>query len=323
MIITKAPFRVSLFGGSTDYRDFYERNGSLIIGTTIDKYVYSSIRFKPLIISDSTVLTYSKREEVKNISDIQHPLIREILKYYKVNRAIDLHTFSDIPQRSGLGGSSSFAVAIIYALRVMMGMETKKKILAKDAIIIERDILKEPGGIQDQIWASYGGINSIHIDKNGCFDVRPLPVCDDFVESLENSLVMVYTNHQRKDEGSIARSHENKDKTSILQLAEAAYTAFKNEDIETIGKLLLESWNEKKKISNLITNQTIVDVGESMISAGAYGVKLLGSGGAGFMVGICDPISKKRIIEIHRNDIFDVKFENVGVSSVYKELSDV
>ena len=217
MILVKAPFRVSFFGGSTDYADFYEQHGSFIFGCTINKYAYLSIRNKPKILSEASTISYSKFERVKNLSDIENPLIRETLKYFGINGAIEFISFSDIPSRTGLGGSSSYCVGMSHLLRTFLGKNISKNQIARDAIEIERNILKESGGIQDQIWAAYGGLNTIEIRKNGNFFVKPLPITNEFRGHLRDSMVLIYSNEQRVS-NNVAKSHENKDKTPILKI---------------------------------------------------------------------------------------------------------
>jgi D-glycero-alpha-D-manno-heptose-7-phosphate kinase len=246
MIITKSPFRLSLFGGSSDYKEFYEEHGSFLIGTTIDKYNYLSIRRRPRIMPKKSILTYSKFEEVEKLDEITNPLIRETLKYFKINFPIECNSFTDIPGRTGLGGSSSYCVGLSLALRHLIGLDIDKRTLAEDAIMIERIILQESGGIQDQIWAAYGGFNSIEISPKGWFEVKPLPVTEDFTEEFQNSMLLIYTGAQRFTD-SIAKSHENKDKTNILNLSKMAYESFIKQDIKTIGELLYSSWKEKPK----------------------------------------------------------------------------
>jgi D-glycero-alpha-D-manno-heptose-7-phosphate kinase len=217
MLIVKSPFRISLFGGSTDYKDYFQKKESFIIGTTIDKYVYMSIREKPKIFSNEIVLSYSVLEKIKTYDDIKNPLIRETLKYHNIQFPIEFTSFTDIPSRTGLGGSSSFCVGLTFAVRNLLNLSTSKKIISDDAIHIERVILNESGGIQDQIWASYGGTNSIQINKDGNFSVKPLPITEDFKKELENSMVLIYTNEQRSSE-EIAKSHEQKNKDNKITL---------------------------------------------------------------------------------------------------------
>jgi D-glycero-alpha-D-manno-heptose-7-phosphate kinase len=315
MLIVKSPFRISLFGGSTDYKDYFEKKESFIIGTTIDKYVYMSIREKPKIFSNEIVLSYSILEKIKTYNDIKNPLIRETLKYHNLQFPIEFTSFTDIPSRTGLGGSSSFCVGLTFAVRNLLNSDISKKIVADDAIHIERVILSESGGIQDQIWASYGGTNSIQISKDGNFSVKPLPITVDFKNELENSMVLIYTNEQRSS-GEIAKSHEEKNKDNILEISKKAYNSIIQEDIKTIGSLLYETWNEKKNISPLISNNNIDNIIDICMSFGAYGAKLLGSGGCGFVLVICNKNVKTKIVDTFKNNIMEFKFEKEGVSRI-------
>lgn len=316
IIIVRSPFRLSFFGGSSDYREFYEQHGSLLIGTTINKYNYISLRNRPNIMPNKSVAVYSKLEEVSSFDEISNPLIRETIKYFNPKNPIEFNSFTDVPGRTGLGGSSSYCVGLCYALRKILNLPSTKKILAKDAILIEREILKEHGGIQDQIWASYGGLNSITIDKNGDFFVRPLPVTSTFASELESSIVLLYTGGQRFSD-EIAKGHKDKDKTNIHQIAKDAYKLFINENLPEIGKLIYETWKEKEKISPLISTTEISNIIKRVMELGAYGAKLIGSGGCGFIMAICDSVSKKRITEQFPNLILEVKFDKEGITQIY------
>lgn len=316
MILVKSPFRVSFFGGSTDYADFYEQHGSFIFGCTINKYAYLSIRNKPKILSEESTVSYSKLERVKNLNEIENPLIKETLKYFDVNGSIEFISFSDIPSRTGLGGSSSYCVGMSHLLRTFLGKEISKKQIAKDAINIERNILKESGGIQDQIWAAYGGLNTIEIKKDGDFFVKPLPLSHEFRGHLRDSMILIYSKEQRSCD-NIARSHENKDKTNILKIAHEAYSHLLSEDVKSMGDLMYQAWLEKSKISNNISTQSVNSIISSCMNAGAYGAKLLGAGGCGFVLVLCDPIVKKRICEIFSESILDFDFDYNGACSIF------
>lgn len=317
MIIVKSPLRISFFGGSTDYESFYKEHGSFIIGSTIDKYVYLSLRKRPLILSKESVIVYSKLQSVKNLDELKNPLIRETLRYKDINFPIELTSFADVPSRTGLGGSSSFCVGLLHLINKVFIKEHKtKKNLVEEAIHIERNILNEAGGIQDAIWPTYGGLNTIEIKKTGEFLVKPLSITEDFSEELQNSMVMIYTNDQR-EQNSIAKSHEQKDKISILNIAKEAHKHFLNEDIESIGKMLYQSWLEKCKISNLISTGKIDIIVNEVMSMGAYGVKLLGAGGCGFLLVISDTITKQKIAEKFKDSVLNFRFEKDGVSQIY------
>jgi D-glycero-alpha-D-manno-heptose-7-phosphate kinase len=319
MIIVKSPFRISLFGGSTDYKEFYEKYGSFLIGTTIDKYCYLSMRNRPSILSKQYLCTYSKYELVDEISQIQNPLIRETLNYYKLNNPIEFFSFSDIPARTGLGGSSSYCVGMCYLISKLCNIKTSNKDIIKTAINIERNILKESGGIQDQIWPFAKGLSSIEIDGNGNFNIRPLPVTEEFISEFEKSFTLIYTDEQRNT-NDVAKSHENEiqNKLNILNLAKEAYSLFLKEDIKEIGNILYQSWLYKNNISPLISNSKIDSIIKDVISLGAFGAKLLGSGGCGFILVISDSLVKQKIEEKYNGYTLNVNFEKTGVSEIFR-----
>ena len=322
MILVKSPFRVSFFGGSTDYADFYEQHGSFIFGCTINKYAYLSIRNKPKILSEASTISYSKYERVEDLKDIENPLIRETLNYFGIKQSIEFISFSDIPSRTGLGGSSSYCVGMSHLLRTFLNKKISKKQIAKDAIEIERNILKESGGIQDQIWAAYGGLNTIEINKNGDFFVKPLSVTTEFREHLLDSMVLIYTNEQRTCD-KIAKSHQNTDKTTILKLAREAHSCLISEDIKSMGNLMYESWLEKSKLSSHISTDSVDSIISTCLKAGAYGAKLLGAGGCGFILVICDPKTKRKITNIFKNNILDFDFDYTGASTMFNNCNEI
>lgn len=316
MIIVKAPLRISLFGGSTDYESFYREHGSFLIGTTIDKYSYLSMRFRPKILSKETLVVYSKMTYAKTLDEIQNPLIRETLKYGDVKDFVELFSFADIPSRTGLGGSSSYCVGLLYLIDQLYGRNTEKNRLVRDAIMVERELLKEAGGIQDHIWPVYGGMNSIEIHKDGSFSVKPLPITQQFRKEIEDSVVLIYTNEQRGQD-DIASAHNDKDKQRILDIAIKAYGRFINEDIKGIGEHMYESWKEKRGLSPLISNSKVDQTIDDVMRLGAYGAKLLGAGACGFVLAICNPKVKADILQVFGDDVLPVKFESDGVSRIY------
>lgn len=305
--------RISLFGGSTDYKSFYEKHGSIIIGSTINKYSYSIIRYRPKIVSDDYVVTYSQIEKTRDIDEIRNPLIRETLKYYKVFNPIELNFASDIPSRTGLGGSSAACVSLANSICVLTGIPKNKYEICLDAIKIEREILEEPGGIQDQIWSCYGGFNIITIEKNGTFEVKKLPIADEFKKEFESSLILIYTKKQRTSR-NVSKSHDDKDKKKILTIAKQSLDAFSDENIKDIGKLLYQSWLEKRELSSIISDLHIDNVISDIIKTGAYGAKLLGSGAGGFVLAVCNPKVKKKLKEKYKDSVMEFEFESGGVT---------
>ena len=318
MIIVKSPFRVSFFGGSTDYKSFYEKHGSLLIGTTIDKYAYLCMKKRTSILPQENLLIYSQLEKASDIHEIKQPLIRNVLEFYNVENFIEFTSFSDIPYRTGLGGSSSYCVGMGYLINQLNNLGLTRREIAQNAILIERGLMNEAGGIQDQIWATYGGLSSIKIEHSGDFRVKPLPSTEDFKKLFHDSLVLIYTNHQR-EEDEVARAHENKDKKPILEMAHVAYQYFIDENIKKFGELMLESWYQKRNLSPLISSSSIDEIIKDVISKGAYGAKLLGSGGCGFVLAICDPSSKKKIKEAYAPVIMEFNLEENGVTELYKK----
>jgi len=315
MFISRAPLRISFFGGSTDYKDFYSEHGSLLIGTTIDKFAFTGLRYRPRFLDRHTYVAYSNYDIVDDVEHINNPLIRETLKYYNIFQHIDLITFNDIPSRTGLGGSSSFCVSLIHSIYKLLNKVPDKNTIIDEAIDIERNVLKDSGGIQDQIWAGYGGFNSIVIKKDGKYIVKPLPISKEFILEFKQSLTLIYTNIQR-DTSDIAKSHENTDKTHLLKIAKEGLDYFTNENIRGIGKLIQMSWEEKKSISNLISTNEVDEIITNVLSNGAYGAKLLGSGGCGFVCVVGPPKTISKINHIYKDRILNFEFDTEGSQTV-------
>jgi len=318
MNIIKVPFRISLFGGSTDYKSFYEKHGSFIIGTTIDKFCYLSMRNRPSIVSKQYLCTYSKYELVDTIDEIKNPLIRETLRYFNVDKPIELFSFSDIPARTGLGGSSSYCVGMCCLINKIKQLNLSKNQIINSAIDIERNILKESGGIQDQIWPLSNGLSSIEIDTKGNFYIKPMPVTEEFCNELQNSFTLIYTYEQRNTD-VIAKSHENDvdNKRNILNLSKQSYNLFLKEDIKSIGQCIYESWLSKERISPLISNTKTKEIIDDVMNMGAYGAKLLGSGGCGFVLVVSDSIVKQKIINKYNGYVLDFKFNTNKILEVF------
>ena len=316
MVITRAPFRISFFGGSSDYEDFYSEHGSFLIGTTIDKYSYTSTRFRPNILNLENIVSYSEVQRFKEVDEVRNPLIRESLRKFNFLKKLDIHLFADIPSRTGLGGSSSCCCSILLGLSHLNNSPLSKKELAKTAIEIERVILKESGGIQDQIWAAYGGFNSIEIKTNGDFSVRPMPISEEFKREFQDSLCLIYANQQRDTE-EIAASHSDKNKKNILSYAKEAYHLFAEEDTGSIAMLFGESWEEKKKLSPLITNDALNRLEKDLLDSGVKGLKLLGSGGCGFFLCMSDPYTIQKIKDKFKDGVFEFSFGENGSEQIF------
>lgn len=318
MIITRTPYRVSLFGGSTDYEDYYKKKESLLIGFCIDKYCYISLRRTPSILDFKTKAVYSKTEIVNDNKKIKHNGIRGCLQYLKIKYGVEINHSADLPAQTGVGSSSSFIVGLLHALKKMNGISPTKEDLSKEAIEIERSLLNEPGGIQDQIWAAYGGVNSINIYKDGSFEVKPLPISDVFLKKFLSRCVMVYCGKQRES-FSICKSYSDKNsekhKDKIKELSINAYKEFENKNTDNIGLLLHESWQAKKSISSLISTEEVDKLYGDLKSDGLIGGKLLGSGGMGFVFGILSNDVKKEDIKMkHKKNYIDFDVDSKGSS---------
>lgn len=286
MIITRTPYRISLFGGGTDYESFFRHSGSLLVGFTIDQYVYMYMRKCLDIFDYKSRVSYSKIEDVKENLEIEHPGVRGTLEYFSVKDGLSIGMCGDLPARTGIGSSSSIVVGLSLALEEYLDLKHSKKLLAHSAIEIERVLLKEPGGVQDQIWAAYGGVNSIEIKQNGDFEVKPLPVSKEFLETFRSRVVLCHTGFSR-DSFDIAASHDNQSafdvKKKVLNTAYEGYEAFRKQDIYAIGRCLDKSWKQKREVSTKISSEAIDIAYDKALAHGAIGGKLLGAGGSGFL----------------------------------------
>lgn len=288
MIITKTPFRMSFFGGGTDFPKFYERYGGAVISSTFDKYCYVTVRHLPRFFEYTTQLVYSKMEHVSNVEDIEHPAIREAMKM------LDMHELriaydADLPARSGLGTSSSFAVGLLNAFYALKGKYVSKKILADDAIYLERKLCKESGGIQDQIAASFGGLNRINFNDTG-YTVEPIIISPDRKKLLNDNLMLFFTGFSRFSSDvqkgtEIALDKKIQDLKEMLSLVDTAQDILTSkENLNEFGRLLNHTWELKRGISNKISTDAIDVLYANALQAGALGGKLLGAGGGGFLL---------------------------------------
>ena len=316
IIITRTPHRISLFGGSTDYESYYEQHGSLLVGFAIDKYSYISVRKTPAILDIKTRVVYSKTETVNDNSQIMHNGVRGCLEHMKIKYGVEISHLCDLPAQTGIGSSSSYIVGLLQGLYALKGNFCNSKCLADEAIYVERKLLGEKGGIQDQIWAAYGGANSIHIDIDGTFEVKPLPISNDFMQEFLDRCVLIYSGRSRKS-FAIAQSHDQKKadtyKKQIHQIAKQGYDEFLNKDINNIANLLHESWSLKKKISPLISTSHINEMYENLLGHGLIGGKLLGSGGSGFIFGVLGKdVDKRDFKKKYRKRYIDFNIDTQG-----------
>ncbi|MCI8490140.1 MAG: kinase [Lachnospiraceae bacterium] len=325
MIITRTPLRISFFGGGTDLPDYYTKFGGEVLSTTIDKYLYITCRHMPPFWEYSNRFVYgSKTELVSRIDEIEHPSIRETLRYMNINDGIDLHYNTDIPARSGIGSSSSFTVGLLNALYGLNGKIISKEELAAQAIHIEQNLIKEAVGSQDQTAAAFGGFNYILFKKNGDIQVMPMTLPSEKIQLLNAHLILVFTGFQRfaqnieKEKMRTLESHYDnlgKMKGYVKQAVDILNT---NTDICAFGELLNETWNEKKALSEKVSDSRIDDMYRHGLQHGAIGGKLLGAGGGGFMLFFVEPCNQKRFLEAFSGYVHvPFRFEDKGSSVIY------
>ena len=327
MIITKTPFRMSFFGGGTDFSKFYKEHGGSVISTTFDKYCYVNVRHLPRFFEYSTEISYSKIERVNNIENIEHPAVREAMKFLNID-GIRLTYEADLPARSGLGTSSSFAVGMLNAFYGIKGEYVDKRRLADEAIYLERVLCNESGGIQDQIAASFGGLNRIDFNSEG-YVVNPIIISNERKKELNDNLMLFFTGFSRfSSDISKVQELTMKEKTNqlleMLQLVnEAEKVLTSNSDLNEFGVLLDYTWKLKRGITNKISNDSIDCLYQKAINAGAKGGKLLGAGGGGFLLFYVEE-EKRELVKNAMKDLLYVpfKFENDGTRTIYYSSED-
>lgn len=290
MIITRTPFRISFFGGGTDYPNWYLNNGGSVINTTINKYCYIMLRYLPPFFKHQYHIRYRLTEKRQSIETINHPTVRECLKFMNVERGIELVHTADLPARSGLGSSSAFTVCFLHALHAILGKLITKRQLALDAIHIEQDLVKENIGSQDQTAVAFGGLNRIDFDNNKIISVKPITLKDDFIIKLQENMMLFFTGFSRTA-SEVAGYYiqnlpkiKNQELITMQQLVNDAEKVLYDNNIEEFGRLLDKSWKIKKTFSKKISNFEIDAIYDIAIRSGAIGGKLCGAGGGGFLL---------------------------------------
>ena len=330
MIITRTPFRISFFGGGTDYPVWYRENVGRVISTTIDKYCYVTLRELPPFFKYKHLLRYYEREEVNTIDEIKHPSIRECLKYLDMSKSIELVHHADLPAQSGLGSSSTFTVGLLMAGYALNNQMRTKNQLAHDAIEIEQRRIGEAVGSQDQTAAAFGGFNRINFGGYRELEVTPLTISTEKMRNLQDHLMLFFTGFSRNASDIAQKQIENTNsKTKELDImvelckeAEELLVSSENGFLEW-GELLNEQWKIKKSMTNLITNSKIDNMYEKGIRSGALGGKLLGAGGGGFMLFFVPP-EKHEQLKANLNNLLHVpfRFDFSGSQIVYYSKND-
>lgn len=331
MIITRTPFRISFFGGGTDYPARYKEHGGIVLSTSIDKYCYITVRRLHSLFPYRYRIRYTLQEEAFSVEDIKHPSVRECISFLNFqNQRIEMQHNADLPAMTGLGSSSSFTVGLLHALYALRGTPVDKRRLALDAIHIEQNIIGENVGSQDQTAAAFGGFNRIEFGGDEEIKVFPLAISQEKLNKLQDHCFLIFTGQSRiASEIAAEQIKIIPQKTRELEMMsqmvkEASLILTSNQDrFHDFGKLLHDSWQMKKALSSKITSPLIDETYKEALGAGAWGGKLIGAGGGGFMLIFAPPEQHKTIKErLKRLSAVSFKFENSGSAVIYKQLDE-
>lgn len=313
MIITRTPFRMSFFGGGTDYPAWFREHGGAVLATTMDKYCYISVRYLPPFFAHRSRIVYSRIENVSANSEIQHPSVRGVLEWLGIADGVEIHHDGDLPAKTGLGSSSAFTVGLLHAMQALRGVMTSKMDLAKQAIHVEQAILKESVGCQDQVLAAFGGLTRVDFEPDGEIRVSPVVVTPQRAEDFQQHLLLYFTGFSRiaseVAELQISRTSQLTAELSALRrmVDEALSILCSSQDIADLGRLLHESWMVKRSLTDRIASGAIDEIYAAARAAGAIGGKLMGAGGGGFMVLFAKPEDHPRVRHALR-DLLEVPF---------------
>jgi D-glycero-alpha-D-manno-heptose-7-phosphate kinase len=331
VIISRAPFRVSFFGGGTDYPGWYREHGGAVLSTSINKYCYITCRYLPPYHDFKYLIRYYRREEAQSVDEIQHPSVRACLKFMELERGVDIVHHADVPARSGLGSSSTFTVGLLHALYALRHEMPSKRQLAMNAIHVEQDLIKENVGSQDQTSAAFGGLN--RIDFGGAHEilVKPLILHPERLERLQQHIMLVFTGLARTASEIAGEQIQNipgkkRNLSQMKQIVDEAEAILldKRDRLAEFGRLLHEQWLIKRGMSSQITNSSIDAIYEAGTQAGALGGKLLGAGGGGFMMFFAPPEHQFAIRERLQSLLYvPARFEFLGSQIVYYQKEDV
>lgn len=321
MVITQTPFRISFFGGGTDFPGFYEKYGGQVLSTSIDKYCYLTVRHLPPFFEYSNYVSYSITERTARVEEIQHPAVREAMKYLDMHEMTVLYD-ADLPARTGLGTSSSFAVGLLSAFYSLKGKYVDKRRLADEAIYLERVLCAESGGVQDQIIAAFGGLNKIVFRSDG-YEVQPVIISGETKKALNDNLMLYFTGLSRfSSDIQIEQERnlelKNRQLLRMRDLVDEAEKALVEKRIDDFGALLDYEWNLKREINGKVSNPVIDGYYEKAMAAGALGGKLLGAGGGGFLL-FYVPGERQSDVREALADLMEIpfRFETGGTRVLY------
>jgi D-glycero-alpha-D-manno-heptose-7-phosphate kinase len=329
MIISRTPYRVSFFGGGTDYPAWYRQHGGAVLAATINKYCYLTCRYLPPFLEHRIRVVYSKIELCHTVEEITHPSVRETLRYLKIERGIEIHHGGDLPGRSGMGSSSAFTVGLLHALYALKGKVVGKKQLASEGIHLEQDILKETVGSQDQVCAAFGGVNRISFLQNGDFSVQPMTLSQNRLKELNSHLMLFYTGIKRTA-SDVASSYVagvearagllNRMRECVEQSCEILNS---KRDLSAFGELLHQAWLAKRGLSEKVSNPQVDALYAEALAIGALGGKLLGAGGGGFILFFVPPERQSKVRKRFSRLIHvPFEFEFSGSQIIYFDLEE-
>ena len=329
MIISRTPFRISFFGGGTDYPAWFKENGGAVLATTIDKYCYLTCRYLPPFFEHRSRIVWSQIERVQEVAQIKHPAVREILTFLGIDEGVEIHHDGDLPARAGLGSSSSFVVGLLNALYNLKGIAPTKEQLVLDAILIERDQLQESVGSQDQVSVSFGGFNRIEFGSDGAFEVSPIIMAQERLQMLQDHLLLVYTGIARNasevagEQIRLTGQRKNELREMYQMVGEATNILCSDSDLVKFGELLHDSWGIKRSLTRQVSTPEIDRIYQAARDAGATGGKLLGAGGGGFMLFFVKP-EKRQAVESSLHNLLQVpfRFEPTGSRIILFEPSE-
>ena len=333
MIVCRTPFRLSFFGGGTDYPAWFRQHGGTVLSTTINKYCYLTVRFLPPFFEHRIRVVYSKIENCQTADEIVHPAVRETLRFLSIQRGVEIHHDGDLPAGSGMGSSSAFTVGLLHAMYALVGRMPSKRQLALESIHIEQEMIREMVGSQDQVSAAYGGFNQIAFLPNGEFTVTPITVSRSRLAELNSSLMLFYTGIRRMA-SDVASTYVNnfEDKKRQLRIAkdlvEESLAILNGEgSLSGFGELLHEAWQAKRSLGALVSNPDVDSMYDAARGAGAIGGKLTGAGGGGFMLLFVPPDRQPAVLEalsrlIHVPFRFDFSGSQIIFHDAEEDYSD-
>ncbi|MFH1478138.1 MAG: kinase [Verrucomicrobiota bacterium] len=315
MIISRTPFRISFFGGGTDYPAWYEHHGGAVVAAAINRYCYISCRCLPPFFAHRFRIAYSQLETASTVEEIRHPAVRACLQFLNINKGLEIHHDSDLPKQTGLGTSSAFAVGLLHSLHRLLGQDVPPMQLALEAIRVERELCKERVGSQDQVTAAIGGLNRLDFPPHGEIKTTPLMLPPDRLSAFTRHLMLYFTGFSRFASEVVVEQLNNmpgkeKEMREMMAMVDAAINILRDStcDLRTFGALLHESWRLKRSLSSRISSALIDDIYKTARDAGALGGKLCGAGGGGFMLLFVEP-EKQLAVESALARFLRVPFE--------------